>query len=230
MMMYNLTWSTMGLINEYCNPCDAIHDGHQVKVIPLEELEHFSLDGIDYEAFNTSGGLGTLCETLAGKVRTLNYKTVRYQGHRDLMKFLFNDLRLNSRHDLLQEIFEHAIPMTQQDVVLSFCTVTGWRNGRLEQISDARKIYPLTLYGEVLTSIQISTAASLCAVLDMHLNGKIRHKGFLKQEKVSLDDFLGNRFGRYYIETSKVFQGFESQIQYEARSVVNADHALSAIG
>ena len=27
-LKYNLTWSTDGLINEYCNPCEAIVDGH----------------------------------------------------------------------------------------------------------------------------------------------------------------------------------------------------------
>ena len=91
---YNLTWSTDGLINEYCNPCEAIVDGKMLEVLPLEELEAFSLDGVDYEAFNTSGGLGTLCETLLGEVETLNYKTVRYPGHHDAIKTLITDLRL----------------------------------------------------------------------------------------------------------------------------------------
>ncbi|MEN9580338.1 MAG: Lysine 6-dehydrogenase, partial [Pseudomonadota bacterium] len=63
-LKYNLTWSTDGLINEYCNPCEAIHAGQRRMVLPLEGLEHFSLDGVRYEAFNTSGGLGSLCETL----------------------------------------------------------------------------------------------------------------------------------------------------------------------
>ena len=93
-LKYNLTWSTDGLINEYCNPCEAIHDGRRIEVLPLEGLELFSLDGVRYEAFNTSGGLGTLCETLDGRVRELNYKTIRYVGHRDLMAFLVNELRL----------------------------------------------------------------------------------------------------------------------------------------
>ena len=64
-------------------------------MLPLEGLEHFSLDGVRYEAFNTSGGLGTLCETLDGKVRELNYKTVRYLGHQETMQLLVNELRLN---------------------------------------------------------------------------------------------------------------------------------------
>jgi saccharopine dehydrogenase-like NADP-dependent oxidoreductase len=91
-LKYNLTWSTDGLINEYCNPCEAIVEGQLVQVPPLEELDNFSLDGVDYEAFNTSGGLGTLCDTLAGKVCNLHYRSVRYPGHRDIMKMLLQDL------------------------------------------------------------------------------------------------------------------------------------------
>jgi saccharopine dehydrogenase-like NADP-dependent oxidoreductase len=56
-LKYNLTWSTDGLINEYCNPCDTIHNGRRIEAQPLEGLEEFSLDGVRYEAFNTSGGI-----------------------------------------------------------------------------------------------------------------------------------------------------------------------------
>ena len=82
---YNLTWSTDGVINEYCEPCEAIVNGVRREVAPLEEWEEFSLDGVTYEAFNTSGGIGTLCDTLEGKVRTLNYRTIRYPGHAAIM-------------------------------------------------------------------------------------------------------------------------------------------------
>src|SRR6185503_8028858 len=37
-LKYNLTWSTDGLINEYCNPCEAIHAGKKIDVLPLEGL------------------------------------------------------------------------------------------------------------------------------------------------------------------------------------------------
>ena len=198
-MKYNLTWSTDGLINEYGNPCEAIHDGRLIDVLPLEGLEHFSLDGIDYEAFNTSGGVGTLAHTLEGQVRTLNYKTIRYSGHRDLIAFLMNELRLNSRRDLLKDIFEHAVPMTPQDVVLIFCTVRGWKEGRLTEMTDARKIYHGEFMGERCSAIQITTAAALCAALDLHATGKLAAKqGFVRQEQVPLDVFLRNRFGQVY--------------------------------
>jgi saccharopine dehydrogenase-like NADP-dependent oxidoreductase len=109
---YNLTWSTDGVINEYCEPCEAIVNGERVLVPALEERDEFSLDGVTYEAFNTSGGLGTLCDTLAGKVRTLNYRTIRYPGHCAIMKALLQDLRLADRRDVLKDIFENALPST----------------------------------------------------------------------------------------------------------------------
>ncbi|MDF1816255.1 MAG: saccharopine dehydrogenase NADP-binding domain-containing protein [Verrucomicrobiales bacterium] len=197
-LKYNLTWSTDGLINEYCNPCEAIHDGKNTEVLPLEGMEHFSIDGVRYEAFNTSGGLGTLCETLHKKAHTLNYKTVRYPGHRDLAKFLVNELKLKDRRDIMKDILENAIPMTLQDVVLVFCTVTGKRKGNLVQISDARKIYHGIIHGEEWSAIQITTAAGICTALDLHVTGKLPQKGFVKQEQIKLPDFLDNRFGQYY--------------------------------
>jgi saccharopine dehydrogenase-like NADP-dependent oxidoreductase len=197
-LKYNLTWSTDGLINECCNPCEAIHEGKPIDVLALEGLEHFSLDGVRYEAFNTSGGLGTLCETLAGKVRELNYRTIRYMGHRDLMEFLVNELRLSQRRDVLKDILEHAIPVTFQDVVVIFCTVAGWRKGQLVQLSDARKIYHQSVHGEPWSAIQITTAAGVCAVLDLHVAGKLPERGFVKQEQVEFADFIENRFGSRY--------------------------------
>jgi saccharopine dehydrogenase-like NADP-dependent oxidoreductase len=202
-MKYNLTWSTDGLINEYGNPCEAIHEGQLRELLPLEGLEHFSLDGIDYEAFNTSGGVGTLCQTLSGKVRTLDYKTIRYRGHRDLIAFLMNGLRLNSRRALLKDILENAVPVTPQDVVLIFCTVTGWRQGRLTEVTDARKVYHGEFLGEPCSAIQITTAASLCAVLDLHVEGKLPGQGFVRQEQVALTDFLANRFGKCFDRSLK---------------------------
>ncbi|MCC7085528.1 MAG: saccharopine dehydrogenase NADP-binding domain-containing protein [Pirellulales bacterium] len=201
-LKYNLTWSTDGLINEYCNPCDAIHNGQRMTVLPLEGLESFSLDGVRYEAFNTSGGLGTLAETLAGRVRELNYKTVRYLGHRDPMNLLVNELRLSQRRDLLKEILETALPITYQDVVVTFCSVTGYRKGELVQRSDARKIYHAEIDGEHWSAIQLTTASGLCAVLDLYLEGKLANQGFVRQEDVDFDQFMNNRFGKRYASTT----------------------------
>jgi saccharopine dehydrogenase-like NADP-dependent oxidoreductase len=195
---YNLTWSTDGVINEYCEPCEAIVNGQLRETQPLEELEEFSLDGILYEAFNTSGGLGTLCETLAGKVETLDYKSVRYPGHRELMKFLLDDLRMSSDRDGLKAMLRRAVPATVQDVVLVFVTATGMRDGRLMQDVFTRKIFAKNICGVPMSAIQITTAGAICAELDLFREGVLPQSGFIRQEQVPLEAFLANRFGQLY--------------------------------
>jgi saccharopine dehydrogenase-like NADP-dependent oxidoreductase len=195
---YNLTWSTDGVINEYCEPCEAIVNGMRREVPPLEEQEEFSLDGVTYEAFNTSGGLGTLCDTLEGKVRNLNYRTIRYPGHAAIMRALLNDLRLRDRRDVLKDILEHAVPTTLQDVVIIFVAVSGHIQGKLVQETYANKIYSRELDGRILSAIQITTAAAICTALDLLAGGKLPTKGFIRQEDIPLKVFLANRFGQVY--------------------------------
>ena len=195
---YNLTWSTDGLINEYCEPCEALVNGEPHETAPLEELEEFSLDGVTYEAFNTSGGLGTLCESLRGKARNLNYKTIRYPGHAHIMKALLNDLRLRDRRDVLKDILENALPATLQDVVIVFVTVSGVQGGRLVQETYANKVYARPIGGGTRRALQITTAAGICAALDLLRSGALPQRGFVRQEEIGLDQFLANRFGRHY--------------------------------
>ena len=197
-LRYNLTWSTEGLINEYCNPCEAIVDGVRTTVPALEGLETFALDGVEYEAFNTSGGLGTITETLAGKARQVDYQSIRYPGHNAILKLLLNDLRLRDRRDLLKDILESAIPTTDQDVIVIFATAAGVRGGRLVQESYSARIVGSELAGHRLSAIQLTTAAGICTALDLVAQGRLSQQGFVGQEAVALSDFLENRFGVAY--------------------------------
>jgi len=201
-MKYNLTWSTDGLINEFLQPCEAILGGENVEVPPLEQLETITIDGAEYEAFNTSGGLGTLCETLSGKVQNLNYRTIRYPGHRDILKLLLQDMRLGEDFDLAKQIFEKALPVTKQDVVLIFVNVTGEKNGQFMQESYAHKVYAGDIAGGHHTGIQITTAAGICAMVDLMADGKLPSKGFVKQEDCDFEDFIANRFGSHYAKNN----------------------------
>ena len=213
---YNLTWSTDGVINEYCEPCEAIVDGLPRQTRALEENEAFSLDGVTYEAFNTSGGLGTLCETLSGKVRNLNYRTIRYPGHAAIMKALLNDLRLRDRRDLLKDILEKSVPATMQDVVIVFVTVSGIKNGHLVQETYANKIYAREMGGHMVSAIQITTASGVCAVLDMLASGRLSAVGFVCQEEIGLGEFLANRFGSAYATAETQAEAARSQAAVSA--------------
>lgn len=197
-LKYNLTWSVDGLVNEYCHPCEALRDGEKVAVAPLEDMEHFSLDGVEYEAFNTSGGLGTLCETLAGRIRNLDYKSVRYPGHQSRMKFLLSDLGLKHDQELLKNILRKSVPSTMQDVVLVFVTVSGMRGDKFMQEVFTRKIFASREEGHYESAIQSTTASGVCTAVDLFRSGKLPKAGFISQEAIRLPDFLDNRFGKVY--------------------------------
>lgn len=197
-LKYSLTWSTDGLINEYGNQCSGIENGEKTVLLPLEGYETITVDGLLYEAFNTSGGLGTLADTYAGKVRTMNYKTLRYPGHCELISFLMKDLKLNEDRDTLKRVLENAVPQTLQDVVLIYVAVTGRRRGELFEENYVKKVYPQTIAGKRWSAIQVTTAAALCSVVDLVMAKPSAHCGFVTQETFALADVLANRFGRYY--------------------------------
>jgi saccharopine dehydrogenase-like NADP-dependent oxidoreductase len=197
-LKYSLTWSTNGLINEYGNTCYGIENGSEVALMPLEGYETIEVDGLLYEAFNTSGGLGTLADTYNGRVRTMTYKTLRYPGHCEKIQFLMQDLKLNHDRDTLRRILENAIPKTMQDVVLIFVSVAGKQNGQLFEENYVKKVYPQIIAGKLWSAIQVTTAAGICAVADLLLQHDDAYRGFIKQESFPLPSFLGNRFGQYY--------------------------------
>ncbi len=199
-LKYSLTWSTDGVINEYGNLCKAIVDGEEADILPLEGLEEIEIDGTLYEAFNTSGGLGSLAETYGDQVSTMNYKTIRYPGHCEQIRLLMNGLKLNHDRDTLKRILENAVPQTLQDVVIIYAAVTGLQDGELREENYVNKVYPQMVAGRLWSAIQITTASGICSVVDLVLNGERKFRGFVAQEAFRLDDILNNRFGRFYAQ------------------------------
>jgi saccharopine dehydrogenase-like NADP-dependent oxidoreductase len=198
-LKYSLTWSTDGLINEYGNLCYGVENGAAAVLLPLEGYETIEVDGLLYEGFNTSGGIGTLAETYRGRVKTMNYKTLRYPGHCEKVHFLMQDLKLNQDRNTLKRILENAVPKTLQDVVLIYVSVTGKKGGELFEENYVKKIYPKEIVRRLWSAIQVTTASGLCAVADLVLQSPSPPRGFVTQESIRYKDFLGNRFGRCYI-------------------------------
>jgi len=197
-LKYSLTWSTEGLINEYGNPCQSVVDGKVIDAAPLEGLEEIEIDGTLYEAFNTSGGLGSLAESHGSKCEQINYKTMRYPGHCAQMRLLMNDLKLNSDRATLKRVLEHAVPQTLQDVVIVYAAVAGKQDGQLREENYVNKIYPQMIAGRLWSAIQVTTAAGITSVVDLVLSSPRKYQGFVAQEQFALPEILDNRFGQYY--------------------------------
>jgi len=192
-MSYYLSWNTAGLLNEYVNMCDAIVDKGKAKVKPLEDLEKIIIDGIEYEAFNTSGGVGTLTDTYWLKINELDYKTIRYPGHVDYLRFMFEDLGLKNNIELANDIFNQNVPTTTDDVVIFFVKATGYNNEDLVEKNWVCKIYGK----DGMTAIERATASGVAEVLCMLKDNKLS-TGFVKQEDIPFDDFINGKFGAIY--------------------------------
>lgn len=220
-LKYNVTWSTSGLVNEYCEPCNVMLDGQMVKCPALEGLEWFSFEGIEYEAFYTSGGVGTLIDTLVAEKKvcresSIAYKTIRYPGHCHLMKFLLQDLRLGldeakvtprgNRFDRRAciDLLDYAIPHAPQDVAVVFINCIGMRNGRREQRNFQRAVKATDIFGRTWPAIELTTAAGVCGMVDLHRLGKLPKTGFIRQEQCSLEAFSATPFGRAYEAPAKI--------------------------
>ncbi|MGC4038718.1 MAG: saccharopine dehydrogenase C-terminal domain-containing protein [Chitinophagaceae bacterium] len=198
LMGYSFTWSPAGVINEYINDAEVIHNGQRKMVSSLDGIETINIEGQEFEAFSTSGGLGTLCETLEGKVDTLNYKTIRYPGHAKLMRFLLYELILKEKKDLLEEILTSAKPPVAEDVVYVYAIVEGWAGSELKREEFYRAYHPIVIHGKKWRAISWTTAASVAAVVELVSKGALPQQGFVKQEDISFTAFNQTIWGRLY--------------------------------
>ncbi|MDQ6817043.1 MAG: saccharopine dehydrogenase NADP-binding domain-containing protein [Actinomycetota bacterium] len=195
-LAYACNWSPAGVINEYLKPCEQLHDGEHVTIASLSELETIVIDGTRYEAFTTSGGLGTMYETFAGRVDRLDYKTVRYPGHCELMRFLLHELRLGTKPQLAQELLVAACPPVRDDLVVVYAAVEGAQDGGVRREQFVRTYRPREIGGAVRTAIAWTTAAGAVGMLELLTQGALPPSGLIRQEDVSLEAFLQTSAGR----------------------------------
>ena len=197
-MAYSFTWSPAGVINEYLNDAEVIHNGERKMVPSLNGTEYINIEGQEFEAFSTSGGLGTMCETFEGKVDTLNYKSIRYPGHGKLMRFLMYELILKEDKQLLEDILKNAKPPVKEDVVYVYAVVEGWQNEKIFRNEYFKEFHPIEIEGKLWRAISWTTAASVVSVVEMVANGKLPKKGFIKQEDIDFNDFLSTESGALF--------------------------------
>jgi lysine 6-dehydrogenase len=191
---YSLVFSVEGLINEYVEDCVVLEGGEPRLVPGLEDLEalEFPAPFGALEAFNTSGGASTLCETLRGRVRRLNYKTIRYPGHAAVFRAIARLGLLSSTpvevegasvrpRALFARVAGPALDRGEPDVVLLRVTALGERRGQA-----VRRVYEMIERSDPergLTAMMRATAFPATIVLLMLARGEARGPGALPQER-----------------------------------------------
>jgi saccharopine dehydrogenase-like NADP-dependent oxidoreductase len=193
---YACNWSPAGIVNEYLNDCEQLRGGELVTVPPLEDLETLVIDGSPYEAFTTSGGLGTMCETFAGRANSLDYKSIRYPGHRHLMRFMLKELGLGRQREDAVRFLADAYPPVRDDVVIVYAAAEGTSGGRRSREEFVRVYRPRIVAGAERTAIAWTTAAGAVGMVELLAEGSLPDSGLVRQEEVSLDAFLATSAGQ----------------------------------
>lgn len=174
---YGRMWSIDGLIAEYTAPCLSIEDGMLAVHPPLREPEELELAGERFEAFTTAGSLDGLMRHFAGKVARLDFKTLRYPGHLDYMRFLLDDLGLAGRLDQLRSLLMNGLPKVEEDrVIISLLLEPG---DGAPAVHMLRTITARREGDRTRSAISIATAAHACCVVDVLCGGLAPHGGLL---------------------------------------------------
>lgn len=191
---YQIVFSPEGLINEYYEPCVILENGSKKTVQPMTEVELLHFDGVGkLEAFHTSGGSSTLPDTYEGKVYSLDYKTIRYPGHCQLMKAML-DIGLGSRQPvkvdgepvsprkLFRAVLEKSLSFNDLDMVLVRLEFEGEKDGQAKQL--VYEILDRQMSREALTAMMRTTAFPAAIIAWMAAAGHITARGCQPQELV----------------------------------------------
>ena len=198
--MYGWTWSPVGVATEYVKDAICVRNGETVEVPSLSERRLLMLHGRPLEEAMTSGGAADLPDALAGKVRDLDYKTLRYPGHYAWVEGLLRAIPEGpDRPKKLQEAMEAVIPHVEDDLVIVYAAVEGKdASGALRAMREVIHAPSLDVQGRRLRAIESTTACGVAEVLRMVLAGGTAaaspYKGTLLQSQIPAEEYLAGPF------------------------------------
>ncbi|MBC7900276.1 MAG: saccharopine dehydrogenase, partial [Saprospiraceae bacterium] len=190
---YQLVFSVEGLINEYLEVARVIREGSVKEVDSMTEIEELAFDGFPpLEAFQTSGGTSTLPDTFLGKIRELDYKTIRYAGHCEKFKTMI-DLGLCSSDEIVAdyvkvkprkvfgELLQKHLPADGPDYVLVRLDFVGKTGGETKKVRY--DIVDKQDEATGLSAMMRTTAFPASIIAQMMASGDVLERGATPQEK-----------------------------------------------
>lgn len=195
-LKYAKSWSTEGLVKEYIAPTSLIEQGKAIKKQSLGDYELICINGQKYEAFNTSGGIGSLIENMPKSIRTCNYKTLRYIGHLQAIKFLMHELNMKKTPETLCQLLNKTLPKTQKDQVVCHIAIHKKSAQQTMTHSWTKVFYPEKRFNQTWSAIQTTTALGACAMIDCILQDTTQYQGFIDHKQIPFDEIKNNQFGK----------------------------------
>lgn len=187
---YGFTWSPIGVATEYLKDAIVLRDYKKTTLAALSERASIIIDGKAYDEDLTSGGAADLPDALSGKVRSLDYKTLRHPGHyawvQEQLPKLGNPINAIKN---LQKKMEAVIPHIEDDQIVLYAAVEGKdATGILRRREITKRILPQKVGNHELRAIQTTTAAPLAQAAQLLLENF--YSGVLLQSQIDPKRFL----------------------------------------
>jgi len=200
---YQIVYSLHGVLDYYTTPSWVVREGEPRQVDALSEVEAVEFpDPVGtLEAFHTAGGLSTMPWTYQGKIRVMEYKTLRYPGHASIMRAirglgLLDLVPVNVRgqsvtpRDLFIACAEPRLRRPEaRDLVALRVEAEGRKAGEL-----IRVVYDLLDYSDEangISAMERTTGFSLSITGQMQVQGKTRSPGvFTPDQAVPADAYI----------------------------------------
>jgi len=192
---YQLVFSAEGLVEEYSLRTTILRNGKIQMIEPLTEVDSLSFPPPfeNLEAFHTGGGASRLPQLLEQKVQSLEYKTIRYTGHCEKIKPLFDvgfadsspvalGSNLVTMRELFLELLKKRLTFNEPDVVLLLVTARGRKNGEEKRLSY--RIIDLFDEENSITAMMRTTAYPTSIIAQMMLDGTISKRGVFAAEEI----------------------------------------------
>jgi len=191
---YAFTWSPIGVATEYVKDAIAVRDYKTVSIPSLNEIQRLIIDGQEYEESFTSGGAADLPEALEGRVRNMDYQTLRHPGHYKWARNIISHTPPTvNTIEHLEKTMLAEIPNVEDDRVIVYSTVIGKDSrGRLRALEGSYDIRPSMVGNKKLRAIQTTTAAPLCEAANMLLTQDL--KGPIFQSMIDPEKFINGPF------------------------------------
>lgn len=186
---YAIVYSLEGVLDYYTTPSWVLREGQPAQVEALSELESvkFPRPLGTLEAFHTGGGLSTMPWSFIGKIATMEYKTLRYPGHADIMRAIRDvglldtePVEVNGTNVVPRQAFMAVVgPRLKQprveDLVALKVVARGKRKGRRAAVGFQVLDYSDPRHG--ITAMMRTTGYSLSVTGQMLLDGRIKAPG-----------------------------------------------------
>jgi lysine 6-dehydrogenase len=186
---YMVVYSLEGVLDYYTSPGWVLRDGKRIQVEALSEIEHvvFPTPVGKLEAFHTAGGISTMPFTYEGKIRTMEYKTLRYPGHAALLRPIrelglldtepveVNGCRVRPREVFIAAVGPRLTRPQGRDLIALRVDVRGKKDGR----PSGTRWQMVDRYDEKhgVTAMMRTTGYSLSITGLMQLDGRIATAG-----------------------------------------------------